>query len=110
MTAILLFSCKDQRGLVHEISSFIAENNGNIIDLDEHVDSEENMFFIRVAWQMENTNEIILKEKFEPLAKKFNAKWRIEFSRKIQKIAIFVSKYDHALQEILWRSKIGEFN
>lgn len=110
MTAILLFSCKDQRGLVYEISSFIAVNNGNIIDLDEHVDSEEGMFFIRVAWEMESESEINIRQKFEPLAKKFNAKWRIEFSSNIQKLAIFVSKYDHALQEILWRNKIGEFN
>ncbi len=45
MRAILLFSCKDQHGIVYEISKFIVENNGNIVDLDEHVDADQNMFF-----------------------------------------------------------------
>ncbi len=110
MRAILLFSCQDQHGIVYEISKFIVENSGNIVDLDEHVDTDQNMFFIRVAWEMENINEMDLSNKFEPLAQKFKAKWKLEFPNKTPKMAIFVSKYDHALQEILWRNKIGEFN
>ncbi len=112
MTAILLFSCADQNGLVAKISNFISENNGNIVDLDEHVDSDQNMFFIRVAWRM-NGFKIEKKDihsKFQPLAEKFNAKWEINFTEQKPKLAIFVSKYDHALQEILWRNKFGEFN
>ncbi len=112
MTAILLLSCADQNGLVAKISNFISENNGNIVDLDEHVDSDQNMFFIRVAWRM-NGFKIEKKDihsKFQPLAEKFNAKWEINFTEQKPKLAIFVSKYDHALQEILWRNKFGEFN
>jgi formyltetrahydrofolate deformylase len=111
MSAILLLSCKDQKGLVAKISGFIAENNGNIIDLDEHVDASEKMFFIRVEWELENF--LIPRQKinwqFKLLAEKINAKWQINFTDKIPRMAIFVSKYDHALQEILWRYKLGEF-
>lgn len=110
MQAILLFSCKDQLGIVYEISKFILENGGNIVDLDEHVDSDQQMFFIRVAWEMTKINENELKSKFAPLAQKFDAKWKIELDNKIPRMVIFVSKYDHALQEILWRTQIGEFN
>lgn len=110
MQAILLFSCKDQHGIVYEISKFILENGGNIVDLDEHVDSDQQMFFIRVAWEMTKINENELKSKFAPLAQKFDAKWKIELDNKIPRMVIFVSKYDHALQEILWRTQIGEFN
>jgi len=112
MSAILLLSCPDQKGLVASISNFISENNGNIISLNEHVDLDEKMFFIRVQWEtnnfeIENTE---LTVKFKPLAEKFNAKWRIEFTEHKSKLAIFVSKYNHALQEILWRNKLGEYN
>jgi formyltetrahydrofolate deformylase len=110
MKAILLFSCKDQNGIVYEISKFIFENNGNIVDLDEHVDTDQNMFFVRVAWEMDEIIKEDLNNKFLILANKFDAKWKIEFTNKTPKIAIFVSKYDHALQEILWRTQIGEFN
>lgn len=112
MTAVLLLSCSDQKGLVASISNFISDIDGNIINLAEHVDSEEKMFFIRVEWKMDEVHysydELILK--FRPLAERINAKWRIELAEKKHKIAIFVSKYDHVLQEILWRHKLGEFN
>ncbi len=112
MTAILLLSCSDQNGLVAKISNFISENNGNIVDLDEHVDSDQNMFFIRVAWKMDQfkIEKKDIHSKFQPLAEEFNAKWKINFTEQKLKLAIFVSKFDHALQEILWRNKFGEFN
>lgn len=112
MTAVLLLSCSDQKGLVASISNFISDIGGNIINLAEHVDSDEKMFFIRVEWKMDEVqySHSELSTIFKPLADRINAKWRIELAEKKHKIAIFVSKYDHALQEILWRHKLGEFN
>jgi formyltetrahydrofolate deformylase len=111
MNAILLLSCPDQRGLVSRISHFIYERGGNILDLDEHVDPQDGIFFIRVSWDMENftipADEI--NEAFLPLAKEFKAEWEIRFDQRTPNVAIFVSKYDHCLQEILWRHQIGEF-
>ena len=111
LTAILLLSCPDRVGLVSTISHFISENGGNILDLSEHVDREEKEFSIRVAWDMQNfcipANE--LKATFLPIAEKFKATWEINFLEKRRNVAIFVSKYDHCLFELLWRNKMGEF-
>jgi len=111
-TATLLLSCPDQKGLVSEISNFISSNGGNITDLDEHVDPEEKVFFIRIAWDMIDFKIPFdkLNEVFIPFASTFNADWKINFSNVKPKLAIFVSKYDHCFQEVLWRHQMGEFN
>ncbi len=108
-TAILLLSCKDRTGLISRISHFVFERGGNILDLDEHVDGE--YFFIRLAWDMRNFSvpEADTPEAFVPLAKEFDAKWEINFTGKNMRVAIFVSRFDHCLQEILWRQRLGEF-
>ncbi|NOX65275.1 MAG: formyltetrahydrofolate deformylase [Chlorobi bacterium] len=110
-TAILLLSCPDRKGLVSEISYFVSNNGGNITDLDEYVDQEEKVFFIRIAWDMKDFRIAAdkLHETFTPLANKFNADWEINYSNVKPRLAVFVSKYDHCLQEVLWRHKIGEF-
>lgn len=111
-TATLILSCSDQKGLVAKISQFIFQRGGNIVDLDEHVDPDEKMFFIRVEWDLSElnvSNEQFEKE-FQILAEEINAKWEIKYSYNKHKIAIFVSKYDHCLQEILWRYKNKELD
>jgi formyltetrahydrofolate deformylase len=112
LSAILLLSCPDRRGLVSRISHFVFERGGNILDLDEHVDIDGKYFFLRLAWAMKNFSipESEVTEAFAPLAKEFNATWKINFAGKNLRVAIFVSKYDHCLQEILWRQRLGEFN
>jgi formyltetrahydrofolate deformylase len=112
LKAILLLSCKDRVGLVSRISHFIFERGGNIFDLDEHVDPVEKIFFIRVSWDMTHFSIPAeeLEEAFRPLAKEFNATWKIRFTGRSMKTAIFVSKYDHCLQEILWRRRMEEFD
>ncbi|MEE9430447.1 MAG: formyltetrahydrofolate deformylase [Melioribacteraceae bacterium] len=110
--AILLLSCKDQKGLVFKITNFIFQIAGNIIDLDEHVDTIENKFFFRVAFEFDIVVLSLedLTEKFNPLGEEFNANWNIHLHNKKQKVVIFVSKYEHCLQEILWRTTLEEFN
>ncbi len=111
LTAILLLSCKDQIGLVSRISHFIFERGGNILDLDEHVDPVEKQFFIRVTWDMKNFSVPAedLEEALLPLTKEFKATWKLRFSGKKRNVAIFASKYDHCLQDILWRHSQGEY-
>jgi len=112
LTAIMLLSCMDRRGLVSRISHFVFERGGNILDLDEHVDVDEKHFFLRIAWDMKNfsipASEIV--EAFTPLAKEFNAVWKINLTGKNLRVAIFVSKYDNCIQEILWKHLLGEFS
>lgn len=112
LTAILLLSCPDRTGLVSRLSNFVFERGGNILDLDEHVDEEEKQFFVRVAWDMKNfsISPSEVKNAFAPLGKEFNASWKINFTGKKLKAAVFVSRYDHCLQEILWRQRSEEFN
>lgn len=112
LSAILLLSCGDRSGLVSRISHFVFERGGNILELDEHVDSNEKHFFVRIEWDLKNfsISASEIANAFAPLAKEFNAEWEINFTGKNLRAAIFVSKYDHCLQEILWRERLGEFN
>lgn len=109
-SAVLLLSCKDRTGLISRMSHFVFERGGNIVDLDEHVDGE--YFFLRIAWEMKNFSipESEVRVAFTPLAKEFNATWQISFTSRKQRVALFVSRLDHCLQEILWRQRMGEFD
>jgi len=109
-TAVLLLSCPYRSGLVSRISNFIFERGGNIVDLDEHVSVDEGLFSIRVEWELENfsISRSELNDAFTPLAREFKADWKIHFSDRRDRVAIFVSKYDHCLQDLLWRHKAGE--
>ncbi len=111
LTAILLLTCPDRRGLVSRIAHFIFERGGNILTLDEYVDPEDKVFAIRIAWSMENFSIPAdeLADAFKPLAKEFAATWEISFREKRRCVAIFVSKYDHCIREILWRHSLDEF-
>ena len=112
LTAILLWSCPDKKGLVSRIAQFIFERGGNILDLDEHVDRSEKIFFLRVAWDMSGFSVAPekLEETFLPLVKEYRAECSIRLDREKRRLAIFVSKYNHCLQEILWRHELGEFD
>ena len=109
-SAVLLLSCKDRTGLISRISHFVFERGGNIIDLDEHVDGQQ--FFIRIAWDMKKFSvpESEVHSAFAPLAKEFDATWQVRFTGQKERVAIFVSRLDHCLQEILWRQRLGEFD
>jgi formyltetrahydrofolate deformylase len=110
--ATLILSCPNQKGLVAQISQFIFQLGRDIIDLDEHVDKEEQMFFIRVEWDLKDfliSSEQFEKE-FSTLATEFHASWEVKYSRNKSRIVIFVSKYDHCLQEILWRYSYNELD
>ena len=110
-TVILLLSCPDRAGLVSRISHFIYERGGNILDLDEHVDPVGKIFFVRVLWSDEKVSSSVseLEDEFRPLAEEFGASWIIQLTGRKTRIAIFVSRYDHCLLELLWRNRVGEF-
>lgn len=109
--AILHFICPDQPGLVSIISSFIYERKGNILSLNEFVDTDTKTFFLRVAWDMDgfSLDEEGFRREFGEFGVKFGASWQIFFSRKKLRVAIFVSKYDHCLRDLLWRHGMQEF-
>ncbi|MGB6268309.1 MAG: formyltetrahydrofolate deformylase [Olleya sp.] len=109
----LLINCKDQSGIIASVTNFIANNNGNIVYIDQHVDREQDIFFMRL--ESEFKKDIFSMETFKVnfkshLAEKFEMKWRIYSVEDIPKMALFVSKYDHCLYDILGRYNSGELD
>ncbi len=109
--AILLFTSRDREGIIYAITEFIYKNGGNILELDQHVDRENGQFFMRVEWDLKNFRipPEDIDTAFSPVGRRFDGRWRIEFSSHRENVAVFVSKEDHCLREILWRYKLGEF-
>ena len=112
-TAILLLHCPDKQGLLALVTEFINKNNGNILYLDQHVDREEKLFYMRVEWQLDNFT--IPKEKIADyfdtlLAHKNEMTYDIHFSEEKPRMAIFVSKMSHCLFDLLARYTAGEWN
>jgi len=112
-SAILLVHCPDRKGLVAAITEFIFKNEGNIIYLDQHVDTQEKVFFMRVEWDLRNFSIPPEKigEYFQTLiAEKFGMKWSLYFSDYRPCMAIFVSKLPHCLHDILSRWQSEQWN
>jgi len=111
-TAIIVMHCPDQGGIVANATKFIHENNGNIINLEQHVDREIQLFFMRLEWELDGF--LIPKEKiaeyFETLiAKRYKMIWSLYFSDYRPKMALFVSKQMHCAYDILSRYHAGEW-
>ncbi len=110
-TATLLFSCTDQKGLVAKVANFIYANGGNIIHADQHTDAEAGLFLTRIEWQLDgfNLRRDVIEPAFEAIAQPLGADWHIHFSDTVSRIAIWVTKQDHCLLDLLWRCQAGEF-
>ena len=109
----ILIHCKDRPKIIASVTSFIAEQGGNIVYIDQHVDREQDIFFMRLEseFSSESFSTEHFKSVFETgLAKTFEMKWRIYSSEKKPKMALFVSKYDHCLYDLLGRYNSGELN
>lgn len=109
-TATLLISCPDQRGLVARIANFIDANGGNIVHADQHLDFEANRFLSRVEWQLDGFNlpRELIDPAFAAIARPLGATWQLHFSHPVPRLAIWVSKQDHCLLDLLWRHRAGE--
>jgi formyltetrahydrofolate deformylase len=109
-TAVLLVTCPDRKGLVATIADFIYQRNGNILHTDEHTDPDTNIFLMRVEWELGGF-ALDMRQfagDFAPIAEKFGMQWRVALSSYRPRVAIFVSRLDHCLADLLYRHKIGE--
>ena len=111
--AILLLHCPDEQGIISEITKFITDNHGNIVYLDQYVDCEDSMFFMRLEWDLENF--MIPREKVEDIINtlykvRYNINFNLYFNDEKPRMAIFVSKMSHCLYDLLARYKAGEWN
>lgn len=111
-TATLLISCPDQQGLVAKIANFIYANGGNIVHADQHRDETHGLFLSRIEWQLKtfNLKRDLIGPAFDAIAKPLGATWQLQFSDAVPRIAIWVSRQDHCLLDLLWRHQAQEFS
>jgi len=109
-SAILLVQCPDRKGLDATIAEFIYRYDGNILRFEQHQAGEERYYLARVEWEL-NGFRLDLKDfdgAFGPIAHKFGMNWVIRLGNYRPRVAIFVSKYDHCLVDLLYRQRNGE--
>ena len=111
-TATLLISCPDRKGLVATIANFLMAYNANILHADQHQDSSENLFLMRVEWDLAGFTLPVenFSAAFQPIAAENGMTWRIALSQHKPRMAVFVSKYEHCLVDLIHRWRVGELN
>ncbi len=112
-TAILLLHCPDKQGILATVTTFINDNGGNIIYLAQHADRMEQVFFMRVEWDLKDfiIPDEKIAETFDMLfGKKYDMHFELYFNNKSPRMALFVSKMPHCLFDILGRYTAGEWN
>jgi formyltetrahydrofolate deformylase len=109
-TAILQLICPDRPGLVSELSGWVAANGGNIRHADHHTDAGAGLFLSRLEWSLEGFG--LPRDAIVPavgaLASRLGGDGQVHFSDAIPRVAIFVSRQDHCLLDLLWRTRSGE--
>ena len=109
-SAVLLVQCPDQKGLDAAIADFIFRHNGNILHFEQHQAGEERFYLARVEWDLTGFQLPLdrFPEAFAPVAKTFGMQWGVALSSYRPRVAIFVSKHDHCLVDLLYRQRTGE--
>ncbi|MBV6647798.1 MAG: formyltetrahydrofolate deformylase [Cyclobacteriaceae bacterium] len=110
--AILLIHCPDQKGLITIITQFVWQHKGNIVDLDEHVEREDEVFFMRVQWELDGFDipkDQIASTFQQEIADKYEMTWQLHFTDKCPRMAIFASKSAHCLYDLLSRYYSGDW-
>lgn len=112
-TAILLLHCPDQQGIITDVTKFITDNRGNIVYLDQYVDTIDGMLFMRIEWELDGF--LIPREKIQEyvdtmFAVRYSMNINVFFSDVKPRMAIFVSKMSHCLYDLLARYKAGEYD
>lgn len=116
-TAILLVCCPDQRGLVAKIAHFIYIHHGNIIHADHHTDGVADLFLTRIEWELTGfaLERSQISDAFATYAQDQGlfpqpeaVRWHLDFSDRVSRLAIWVSRQDHCLFDLIWRQRAGE--
>jgi formyltetrahydrofolate deformylase len=109
-SAVLLVQCPDRKGIDAALADFIYRHEGNILHFEQHQAGEERFYLARIEWDLEGFQFELedFSEKFSPIANKFEMQWRVALCSYRPRVAIFVSKYDHCLVDLLYRQRGGE--
>ncbi len=110
MKLTILIYCPDQEGIIHATTGFITHEHGNVVYLDQHVDKEAKVFFMRLECEfIESLNLEIFKKDFSnKVAESYQMQWSVYTDTEKPKMALFVSKYNHCLYDLLSRYQSGE--
>jgi formyltetrahydrofolate deformylase len=111
-TAVLLIDCPDRKGIVAAIANFLYLHGANILHADQHQDNQLQLFFMRVEFALEgfDVEPSRFAGEFQPLAGSFQMRWRLEYASAPHSVALFVSKEQHCLLDLLHRHQIGELS
>jgi len=111
-TATLLVCCPDRKGLVAALAQLLYGHGANILDADQHTDPVAGQFFQRIKFDLSelHTDRTSLETAISEVAARFSMDWRITNGHRRSKTAIFVSKYDHCLYDLLLRQRSGELS
>jgi formyltetrahydrofolate deformylase len=109
-TGVLLISCPERRGLVPAIADFLHAHGGDILQADQHQDHDQGQFLMRVEWDLKDFDLTpdLFPSAFSPIAERLQMNWRVEYSEIPALVALFVSREDHCLVDLLHRWRIGE--
>ncbi len=113
MKVIIRINCPDKTGIISSVTQFIQSSSGNIVYLDQHVDKSSNVFFMRLEtdFDLAYFNTETFKSTFEKeIALPYKMRWSIHLDAVRPRMALFVSKYNHCLYDLLGRHKSGELN
>jgi formyltetrahydrofolate deformylase len=111
-SATLLIHCPDRKGIVAALSNFLATHGANILHADQHQDNDVGLFFTRIEWDLTDfaLDDAAFRAAFAPLEERFEMQWQLAYSAERPAMAIFVSRYQHCLLDLLYRHKIGELH
>jgi formyltetrahydrofolate deformylase len=107
----LLISCPDRPGVVAAVSHFLFDRGANIINSNQHsTEQGEGTFFMRTEFRLQDlaTTSQDLEQAFKPIAGRFGMQWRLAYAARPKRLAVFVSRADHALLELLWQHQAGD--
>src|SRR5512134_2069101 len=108
--ATLLVSCPDQRGIVAALAQLLYGHGANILDADQHTDLGAGQFFQRIRFDLSqiHTDRTALERAITEVAERFRMSWRLAWGGAPKRMAVFVSKFDHCLYDLLLRHRAGE--
>ena len=109
-TAVLLVSCPDRRGIVAALAQVLHGHGANILDADQHTDPVAGQFFQRIRFDLSElfTDRVSLERGVGEVAARFGMRFQLAYAGQRKRVALFVSRYEHCLVDLLWRHRAGE--
>jgi formyltetrahydrofolate deformylase len=107
---VLTLSCNDAPGIVAQVATSLFRSGGNIVEARQSNDLESDRFFMRVEFDVSDTNQETLSASFRPIAESFGMDWSLRDLATPKRVVLMVSKFDHCLGDLLYRYRLGELN